>query len=250
MRVEQLNCDNGRTVLGVEVDWEEIAPDYNALVAEYAKQPTPGFRPGKVPLPIVESRYRKRIIEDLFERRAPRLGKAAVAQSGARAAGPLELVDPDCTRGAPLRFKVRFIALPQFELPGFEQLQLPDDCDDPLSTLSHRLLELVEMERPGALVKAELALDGEPAAAPGSDAWNAAADRVKLMLILKQYADREGIVVDDSDVDNRIEAKAAEFGTSVAALRAELSKDRGMERLRDVLIAESTLEYLLDRVRQ
>jgi FKBP-type peptidyl-prolyl cis-trans isomerase (trigger factor) len=249
VHVEQLDNYNGRTVLGVEVDWEEVAADYDDIVAECAELPTAGFRPGKVPRSIVEVRFQKRIAEDLFQRCAPRLGREAVSQFGARAAGPLELTDPECARGAPLRFTVRFIALPRFELPDYDMLRLPDGCEDPLSALSQRLLELVRMDPPDGLVKAELALDGDAGAAPGSDAWNAAADRVKLMLILKQYADREGIIIDESDVDNRIEAKAAVFDTSAEALRSELRQGGGMERLRDVLIAESTLEYLLDRVR-
>jgi sulfatase maturation enzyme AslB (radical SAM superfamily) len=40
--------------------------------------------------------------------------------------------------------------------------------------------------------------------------------------------------------------KAEEFGTTTKALQAELSQGDGMQRLRDMLLAESTLGYLID----
>jgi len=43
-----------------------------------------------------------------------------------------------------------------------------------------------------------------------------------------------------------IREKASQFGTTQKALRAELEKGEGKERLRDLLIAESTLGYLVD----
>jgi hypothetical protein len=39
---------------------------------------------------------------------------------------------------------------------------------------------------------------------------------------------------------------ASEFGTTLGELRAKLEKGGGKERLRDLLIAESTLGYLLE----
>ena len=80
--------------------------------------------------------------------------------------------------------------------------------------------------------------------------WQAASERIRLMLILKQIARQEGIEVDETDVNNRIAEKAEEFGTTKKALQAELEKGGGMERLREMLLAESTLEYLVERNRQ
>jgi FKBP-type peptidyl-prolyl cis-trans isomerase (trigger factor) len=75
-------------------------------------------------------------------------------------------------------------------------------------------------------------------------------DRIKLMVILKQIAEREGIEVDERDVDNRIAGKAREFGATAKGLKKELEERGGMTRLRDLLLAESTLEYLLERTKQ
>jgi len=50
-----------------------------------------------------------------------------------------------------------------------------------------------------------------------------------------------------SDVNTRIAEKAEEFGTTVTSLQRELEKGGGLQRLRDVLIAESTLDYVLEK---
>ncbi|MRR59465.1 MAG: hypothetical protein EG824_14845, partial [Deltaproteobacteria bacterium] len=114
------------------------------------------------------------------------------------------------------------------------------------SELSYRLLEEVTIRLPDEMVRAELAVDGNYNVKLGSDEWAAAADRVKLMLILKKIAHREGIEIHESDVESRIREKASEFGTTVEALREELHKDGGTDRLREMLIAENVLGYLLE----
>jgi hypothetical protein len=53
--------------------------------------------------------------------------------------------------------------------------------------------------------------------------------------------------VDEADVKNRIAQKAGEFGTTKEALKKELEERVGMSRLEDMLLAESTLTYLLGR---
>jgi FKBP-type peptidyl-prolyl cis-trans isomerase (trigger factor) len=67
------------------------------------------------------------------------------------------------------------------------------------------------------------------------------------MLILKQMSRQEGIEVEETDVNDRIAEKAEEFGTTKKSLQAELEKGGGLQRLRDMLIAESTLDYLLEK---
>jgi FKBP-type peptidyl-prolyl cis-trans isomerase (trigger factor) len=95
-------------------------------------------------------------------------------------------------------------------------------------------------------VRGELAFEGQPDCEPESEAWQAAARRVKLMLILKRIAREEGIQVEEADVEQRIAEKEEAFGTKADILKTELEKGGGIPRLRDLLLAESTLEYLLE----
>ena len=55
------------------------------------------------------------------------------------------------------------------------------------------------------------------------------------MLILKRIAREAGIEVEEAEVERRIEAKAAEFGTTIGILSAELEPGGGRARLQDLL---------------
>ena len=142
---------------------------------------------------------------------------------------------------------MRFFPLPKFKLPDSQSLRVAaENAEDPQGEISRRLLELVDFPVPDDLVRAELALEGLSGCALGSEAWQAAAQRVKLMLILKRIAREEGIEVEEAEVDRRTEEKAAEFGIRTDTLRADLDKDGGRARLKDLLLAESVLEYLME----
>jgi FKBP-type peptidyl-prolyl cis-trans isomerase (trigger factor) len=246
MKWEFLDRDQGYSRIKIEVDWEEIASDYEDIVDEYAKVPVPGFRAGKTPRQVVDKRFQKKITDDLSRRCAQRLGREALTQSDSKAASPLEVSDMECAKGRPLRFTVRFLAVPDFDVPDFGTIRIPEESEDPLSELSHWLLKHVSMRLPDELVRTELGIDGINTAEPATDEWAAAVERVKLMLILKKIAEREGIELDESDVETRMKEKASEFGTTVGELRAQLEKGGVKERLRDLLIAEYTLGYLLE----
>jgi FKBP-type peptidyl-prolyl cis-trans isomerase (trigger factor) len=246
MKWEFMDPEQEYRRIKIEADWEEIVSDYNDTVDDYAKIPVPGFRTGKTSRQVVERRFQAMIADDLSRRCVYRFGLEAQQQSGLEAAGPLEALDIECAKGKPLRFTARFLALPDFDFPDLRSIQIPGTCEDRLSWLSHWLLEQVDMRPPDALVQAELLRDGVYTSDPEGDEWAAAAERVKLMLILKKSAGLEGIEVDESDVEARIRAKASEFGTAPEELRLQLEKGGGRERLRDVLIAERTLEYLLE----
>lgn len=67
------------------------------------------------------------------------------------------------------------------------------------------------------------------------------------MLILKLIAWQEGIKVDDKDVEERIERKTAELGVKSHAVKAEVEKGSVRQRLKDMLLAESVLDFLMDK---
>jgi FKBP-type peptidyl-prolyl cis-trans isomerase (trigger factor) len=245
VKVEQLDDSHGRKVLQVEAPWAEIEADYRDLVSQYAKVRVPGFRPGKVPRPVIEQRFQKELREDLSTRVTERLSREAIRETGVESLGPLEATEIDCTKGQPFRAQVRYIPMPEFTLPDLGSLAAGDDNMDPRDRISKRLLEQVAFDVPDAVVRAEAGDDGN-INARGSAAWEAASDRVRLMLILKRIARQEGIDISEEDVEKRIKEKAAEFGTDPDSLKAELQKGGGISRLKEMLLAESTLEYLIE----
>ncbi len=250
MKWEMATLEDGYRQMRIETPWDEIAPDYEDILQDFRRQRVPGFRPGKAPRQLMEQRFRRQISEHLSRRGADRLCCLALQESRTEAAGPVEVSDLEWEPGQPFRFTARFFPLPEFELPDYESLALNSEAaEDPQGALSLRLLELVRFPVPQALVTAELALDGLADCQPASESWQAASQRVRLMLILKRIARVEGIDIEPADVERRIEEKAAEFKARPETLRAELEKSGGRLRLKDLLLAESVLEYLLETIR-
>jgi FKBP-type peptidyl-prolyl cis-trans isomerase (trigger factor) len=251
MKWEMVSQEDGFRLLRVQVLWEKIAADYDDILNDYTRLPLPGFRPGKAPRQVVEQRFRREISEQLSRQGAQRLCRLALEQAEAEVTGPVEVSEVEWEKGQTFRFTARFFLLPEFELPDYRSLApISPEGEDPHGELSHRLLELVHLVVPEEMVRAELAFEGQADCDSDSEAWQAAARRVKLMLILKRIAREEGIEVDEADVEQRIAEKAEVFGTKAETLRAELEKGGGIPRLRDLLLAESTLEYLLETIKE
>jgi FKBP-type peptidyl-prolyl cis-trans isomerase (trigger factor) len=139
--------------------------------------------------------------------------------------------------------------MPEIALPDISNLKIDAGGTDLRDQISQRLLDVVAFKMPDGLVRNELAIDGIAGGDPQSPEWKAAEERVRLMLVLKRIARQEGIEVEEADVNNRIAEKAEEFGTSTDGLKEELAKGGGLGRLRDMLLAERTLDYLIEKVR-
>lgn len=251
MRLTELEETNGCCQLKIEVAWEDIAADYRELVARYAATVSlPGFRPGKVPVRTIEQYCRKKIMTDLAALVVQRFGPQAVLEAEIKAFGPLEATEIECVKGKPFRAILRCYPMPEFTLPHYADLVTADNGASPHDQISRRLLELVRFPVPEQLIHQELARDGLEETNPDSEAWFAAEERIRLLVILKRIARQEGIEVDDWDMKERIAEKANEFGTSPDVLQAQLEHSGGMARFRDLLLAENTLEYLLETVNQ
>ncbi len=246
MKIMALEDENGCRRLAVEADWSAIAADYDDTIAAYSRVRIPGFRPGKAPRSVIEQRLQKQVLKDLSQQAALRLGREAVRESGIEPLGPIAISDIECARGTTFCFTARFRPVPEIEVPDLGSLTVRDESPDPKDLISRRLLELIRFDVPAESVQAELG-DDVNTADSSSAAWKEAQDRVRLILILKKIAQQEGINVDEADVERRIEEKAAEFSVSSHTLRAELEKGGGRQRLKDMLLAESTLDFLIEK---
>jgi len=75
----------------------------------------------------------------------------------------------------------------------------------------------------------------------------AALREVKASLILEQIADEEQIEVSDEEFDREVEALAAQSKQTVEQVRARLTQDSGLDRIRHRLRNEKTLDSLYRR---
>jgi FKBP-type peptidyl-prolyl cis-trans isomerase (trigger factor) len=246
MKWEQHPTNDGFHRLRIKADWSELSDDYADIVSEYQKLHIKGFRPGKTPRTLIEKRFQKEIMDDLSRRAAQRLGHQAVREVGAEVLGAAEVEAVECDKEKVFWASVVYRPMPEIDLPDLDTLTNGKADGDLRDWISLRLLERVPFEIPDNLVADELARDGEKDIDHGSPAWQAARDRIRLMLILRRIAKQEGIEVDQSDVEHRIAEKAEEFGATARELEADLARGDGLQRLKDMLLAESALTYLVE----
>ncbi len=247
MEIVDAGDRNGWKTLRVTAQWEQVSADYNDILEAYCKVRIAGFRAGKAPRPVVEKRFQGEIMDELSCRCGMRLGREALRQADAEPVGPVEAVDIECVKDRPFQFTVRFYPMPEFALPDIESLTIVHEGTDSKDTISKRLLEQVSFEVPDELIRTEFGLRLDEEIDKQDSEWNSAADRVRLMLILKRIARQEGIEVDAQDVEERIERKAVDLGVNSDALKAEFEKGSMRIRLKDMLLAERTLDFLIEK---
>jgi FKBP-type peptidyl-prolyl cis-trans isomerase (trigger factor) len=233
--------------LRVEADWVEIQADYEDLMSSYGALAVPGFRPGRAPGKQVERYFRKEIRADVVSRCVERLSHQAIEAEKLNPVGPISVSDVELEPGRPFRFLAWFTPAPEFDIPVLAALVLPEGTDaERRDAASAWLLENTDANVPDAVVEWELSFGDGSSATPGSAEWNAARDRAKLLLVLRAIARRDGVDVDDRDVDERIETMAGNLGTTARQLRNELLQKGGLRRIRTFMLAERTLDYLLE----
>lgn len=231
------STSTGKSELRIAAEWSEVAADYDDLLAGYGKVALPGFRPGKAPRAMIEQRYRQQIRYDFTARCGRRLAREALRDRNLHAAAPIEVVAIQFEPHREFSFTAEFVPLPKLDLPDYAAVPLTGTTDAAQrDEISEWLLAHTPGNMPEALVRQECE--------PGRPEWPVAARRVKLMLILEQIAEAEGIRLGEHDVDARIEKMAGEAGVKPGALRRQLGED-GVTRLRSLLRVEKTLDHLI-----
>ena len=246
MQFELTSTPDEQMKLEVTATWAEVAPDYDDVLAGYCKLAVPGFRPGKAPRTVVEKHFREAIREDFVARCARRLARQALEERAIRVARQMELTESEFHVQQPFRFTGVVTAVPKLELPDYSGVALAATTDEARrNEISDWLLAHTTWKVPDALIRQECESSAQPDARPSDAEWQMAEQRVKLTAILEQIAEAQGIEVDERNVDERVEKMAGECGVKPHELRQRLGQGGGLSRLRPLLVAEQTLEYLL-----
>ena len=117
----------------------------------------PGFRPGKVPMPVVRRRYATAVTAEILEEQVNESTQKVLSDRGLRPAmqPKVELVSVDATgaEGKDLEFKVEVELLPEITMPDFAAISLTrrkaevaaDAVDKALNELAKRNRELEDV---------------------------------------------------------------------------------------------------------
>jgi len=112
-----------RKALLIEAGSEEIRPEYDSVLKNYARQAKiKGFRPGKAPLDLVEKVYEKSIADDVRERLLPRYYREAVKRTEIVEVAAVDVRKVEFAKSDGLRFEVSVDVAPEFKLPKYEKI--------------------------------------------------------------------------------------------------------------------------------
>jgi trigger factor len=268
-----------RRILHIEAPFEEIAGEYENILAAYSGATrVPGFRKGRAPGGVVERRYRKQITEDTQERVLPRLYRAALEQEKVSAVAIVGVADVHVDREQGVRFRVTVDVAPEFALPRYRKIVLKRErvevTDEDVRTSFDRLLDRFSRfedigGRPvneGDLVLIDYrgVIDGKPVeeVVPGNkgvgeaqDFWAVAGEPELLpgigkSLVGLSIGDRKDIAVAFPD-DFRLAAlagKTATYSVEIKGIRQKVLPDLDEEFLKQFDVDSEAA--LRDRVRE
>ena len=173
--VEELSPTRVR--LSVEVPFDELKPSLDKAYREVGQQVRiPGFRPGRVPPPVIDRRVgRDVVLSQAVNDAIPDLYAKAVAEGDVYALGQPEVEITNLDDGKELTFTVEVDVRPKFDLPDLssvavtvdDTLVTPDEVAERLSMLQDRFASLKGVQRPvedGDHVSIDLSasVDGKP----------------------------------------------------------------------------------------
>ena len=165
-----------RVRINVEVPFTELQPDIDTAFKQMAKQiRMPGFRPGKVPVKLLEARVDKQAMFDqVIGDAVPGRYTEAVTNSDVRPLGQPEIEITNKEYGQDLTFTAEVDIRPEIELPDLEGLKITvdpievtdEEVDTELQNLRARFGTLKGVERAaenGDFVSIDLSatVDGE-----------------------------------------------------------------------------------------
>jgi trigger factor len=143
-----------RKSIEVEIPADVIANESARVTTEFTRHAKlPGFRPGKIPVNVVRSRFAKEIQEEVVNRLLPVSFRDAIAEKGLEPVGDPKLEHVDAfIEGAPIKYKAEFEVKPVFELGNYRGLRIADPkvevADSDIDAMIDRLREQGSVYRP------------------------------------------------------------------------------------------------------
>jgi trigger factor len=158
MQVTETLSEGLKRGFTVVVPGEDIESRRTARLTDLGKTlRLPGFRPGKVPLPIVRQRYGTAVTAEVLEESVNQATEKVLSERNMRPAQTprVDVLSMDTGAGAAkdLEFKVEFELLPEIVVPDLGQLSLirrkaevaPEVVEKALADIATRNQELVEI---------------------------------------------------------------------------------------------------------
>lgn len=82
----------------------------------------PGFRPGKAPVSMIQSRFEGEIRHEILDQLVPQAFRERVQKEDLKVVGTPDITDLQFESGQPIRFKADFEVAPEFEIAEYRGL--------------------------------------------------------------------------------------------------------------------------------
>ena len=110
--------------VSVQIPAETVQKERDTVLAKYARlAKVPGFRKGKVPASIIRQRFSEDVNQEILESLVPRYLRLETAKQNLSPVSQPKIVDLHMHEGEPLTFKASFEILPEFDVPGYQELR-------------------------------------------------------------------------------------------------------------------------------
>ncbi|WP_019855092.1 trigger factor [Actinopolyspora mortivallis] len=149
-----------RVRLNVEVPFDELKPNFDRAYKELAKQVRiPGFRPGKAPAKVLESRIgRGPVLDEVVNEAVPSKYTEAVTSNEVQPLSRPEIEVTNIVDGEQIEFSAEVDVRPELTVPAFDELAVSvddqevteQDVQEQLDELRARFGTLTGVDRPAA----------------------------------------------------------------------------------------------------
>ncbi|MBV9671670.1 MAG: trigger factor [Verrucomicrobia bacterium] len=177
MNIEVENLPNCLASLRVEIAPEQVSKEWDEVVEAFRKAAKiPGYRPGKAPVKVVETKFRKDIREELTKRLIGDTTRQAIKEKGLNVLTVSQVDDVELTPEKAMRFTATLVTSPEFELPEYKgiQVRVPSAdiseaaVDDAMQKLRERAATFSDVPERAleigdyAIIDYEISFDGKP----------------------------------------------------------------------------------------
>ena len=120
-----------RGELEITVPWEEVRKETDRVVKAFRKQVRiPGFRPGKAPDKVIQTRFGTDIRAEVVETLVGRHFWKRAQEEDFNVIGTPNVSDVKLEEGEDLTFKAEFEIIPDFELSDYKKIPVPYEAPE------------------------------------------------------------------------------------------------------------------------
>jgi trigger factor len=125
VKVDYVEETSVRKSLSFEIEADVVDREIEARARDYAKKlRLPGFRPGKIPIDVVKTRFKDQVLGDVAETIVNRVVMEELEGRGLRPLASPKVADLKIDEKQPMTFKAVFETLPLVDLPEYRGLSV------------------------------------------------------------------------------------------------------------------------------